>query len=69
MFTKIIPLRGDIMDWQTLIIGIVSFVITSLLSWGFAELRSWIKKKTSDSKFAEYLTRAVTVVEGAVKST
>lgn len=57
------------MDWQTLIIGIVSFVITSLLSWSFAELRSWIKKKASYSKFAEYLTRAVTVVEGAVKST
>lgn len=57
------------MDWQSLVVGIVSLVVMTLLSWVLAQVRTWIKSKTKDSKCSQCLTRAIDVIESSVKMT
>lgn len=57
------------MDWQEIIISIVSVAITALITWGLTQLKSWVNNKIKNSKCAEYLSRAVDVVGSCVKVT
>lgn len=57
------------MDWQSILLSVVSIVLTALVSWLTQRLITWINSKISDSKNAKYLTDAVEIVARAVKVT
>lgn len=57
------------MDWQTIILPIVSLVLTALASWGVERLVAYINEKLKDTKSAKYLNGAISVVASAVKTT
>lgn len=57
------------MDWQSILLSVVSIVLTVLVSWLTQRLITWINSKISNSKNAKYLTDAVEVVVRAVKVT
>ena len=57
------------MDWQSILLSIVSIVLTALVSWLTQRLITWINSKISNSKNAKYLTDAIEVVARAVKVT
>ena len=57
------------MDWQSILLSVVSIVLTVLVSWLTQRLITWINSKVSNSKNAKYLTDAVEVVARAVKVT
>lgn len=57
------------MDWQTVLLSIVSIVLTALVTWASERLISYLNTKISNAKYAKYLTDSVTIVMGAVKST
>ena len=57
------------MDWQSILLSVVSVVLTALASWLTQRLIAWINSKISNSKNAKYITEAVEVVARAVKVT
>ena len=57
------------MNWQTILLSVISIVLTALVSWGAERLIALINTKLANSKFAKYLTSAVDVVTRAVKAT
>lgn len=57
------------MDWQTILLSIISIVLTALISWAAERLIAFINSKISNSKYAKYLTDAVDVITRAVKTT
>ena len=57
------------MDWQTILLSIISIVLTALISWAAERLIAFINSKISNSKYAKYLTDAVAVITRAVKTT
>lgn len=57
------------MDWQGILLSVVSIILTALISWLTQRLIAWINSKISNSKNAKYLTDAVDVVARAVKVT
>lgn len=57
------------MDWQTVLLSVVSIVLTALVTWASERLISYLNTKISNAKYAKYLTDSVTIVMGAVKST
>lgn len=57
------------MDWQTILLSIISIVLTALISWAAERLIVFINSKISNSKYAKYLTDAVGVITRAVKTT
>lgn len=57
------------MNWQTILLSVISIVLTALVSWGAERLIALINTKLANSKFAKYLTSAVDVVTRSVKAT
>ncbi len=57
------------MDWQTILLSVVSIVLTALFTWLSERLISWINAKLKNTKYAKYLTDAVDVITRAVKAT
>ena len=55
------------MNWQDLILSVVSIVLTSLVSWAMVELKKWLSKKAKTEKQEELMTNALDIVESAVK--
>ena len=57
------------MNWQAILLSIISIVLTALVSWGAERLIALINSKLANSKYAKYLTSSVDVVTRAVKTT
>ena len=57
------------MDWQSILLSVLSIVITALVSWISERLIRLINTKISNTKYAKYLGEALDVVTRAVKST
>ena len=57
------------MNWQTILLSVISIVLTALVSWGAERLIALINTKLANSKFAKYLTSAVDVFTRSVKAT
>lgn len=57
------------MNWQAILLSIISIVLTALVSWGAERLIALINSKLANSKYAKYLTRVVDVITRAVKTT
>ena len=57
------------MNWQTILLSVISIVLTALVSWGAERLIALINTKLANSKIAKYLTSAVDVVTRSVKAT
>ena len=57
------------MNWQTILLSVISIVLTALVSWGAERLIALINTKLANSKFAKYLTSAVDVVTRSAKAT
>ena len=57
------------MDWQNILLSIVSIVLTALVSWLTQRLITWINNKISNSKNAKYMTDAIEIVVRSVKVT
>lgn len=57
------------MDWQTVLLSVLSIVLTALVTWASERLISYLNTKITNTKYAKYLTDAVDIVTGAVKST
>lgn len=55
------------MNWQDLVLSIVSLVLTSLISWAMVELKKWLSKKAKTEKQEQLMTSAVDAVASAVK--
>ncbi len=57
------------MNWQEILLSVVSIVLTALISWLTQRLIVWINSKIANSKYAKYLTEIVDIVSRAVKAT
>ncbi len=57
------------MNWQTILLSVISIVLTALVSWGAERLIALINSKLANTKYAKYLTSAVDVITRAVKTT
>lgn len=57
------------MDWQTILLSIISIVLTGLVTWAAERLIAFINSKIANTKYAKYLTDAVDVITRAVKTT
>ena len=57
------------MNWQEILLSVVSIVLTALISWLTQRLIVWINSKIVNSKYAKYLTEIVDIVSRAVKAT
>lgn len=57
------------MDWQNIIITIVSAVATALASWIVTKVTTLINTKVKNGKSQAYLTAAVSIVSSVVKAT
>lgn len=57
------------MDWQSLLLSLLSVVLTALVGWLSERLISLINAKISNTKYAQYLKDALDIVTRAVKAT
>lgn len=57
------------MDWQSILLSVLSIVLTALVTWGAERLIALINSKISNTKYSKYLTEAVQIVTRAVKTT
>ncbi len=57
------------MNWQAILLSVISIVLTALVSWGAERLIALINSKLVNSKYAKYLTSVVDVITRAVKTT
>lgn len=57
------------MNWQAILLSVISIVLTALVSWGAERLIALINSKLANSKYAKYLTSIVDVITRAVKTT
>ena len=57
------------MDWQSIIIQIVSLVLAALGAWVLAKVKSLINTKIKNEKARALLNSATTVVSNVVKAT
>lgn len=55
------------MNWQEIIISIVSIILTALISWAVERLVAWINVKIKNTKYAKLVGDAITVVGKVVK--
>lgn len=55
------------MNWQDLVLSIVSLILTSLISWAMVELKKWLSKKAKNEKQEQLMTSAVDTVANVVK--
>lgn len=57
------------MDWQSLIISVVSIILTGLATWAVTALTAWLNEKLKDKKSFRFVTAIVDVVTSCVKAT
>ena len=57
------------MNWQEIVITVISAIVTALASWVVSKITTYINTKVKDTKLKGYLNSAVTVVASAVKQT
>ena len=57
------------MDWQSLLLSLLSVVLTALVGWLSERLISLINAKISNTKYAQYLKDTLDIVTRAVKAT
>ena len=57
------------MNWQEVVITVISAIVTALASWVVSKITTYINTKVKDTKLKGYLNSAVTVVASAVKQT
>lgn len=57
------------MDWQAILLSVVSIVLTALVTWLSERLIAYLNTKISNTKYAKYLGDSVAIVTNAVKST
>lgn len=57
------------MNWQAILLSIISIVLTALVSWGAERLIALINSKLANTKYAKYLTSVVDIITRAVKTT
>ena len=57
------------MNWQAILLSVISIVLTALVSWGAERLIALINARLANSKYAKYLMGAVDVITRAVKTT
>lgn len=57
------------MNWQEIIISVLSIVITGLASWGVAVLTAWLGEKLKGKKSERYVFAIFEVVTSCVKAT
>lgn len=57
------------MDWQAILLSVVSIVLTALVTWLSERLITYLNTKISNTKYAKYLGDSVAIVTSAVKST
>lgn len=57
------------MDWQEILLFVVSLVLTALITWLAERIIAYINSKITDAKYAKHLTDAASIVMNAVKST
>ena len=57
------------MNWQTILLSVISIVLTALVSWGAERLIALINSKLANTKYAKYLTSVVDIITRAVKTT
>lgn len=57
------------MDWQSILISVVSIVVTGLATWAVSALTAWLSEKLKDKKSARYAFAIVEVVTNCVKAT
>lgn len=57
------------MNWQEIVITVISAIVTALASWVVSKITTYINTKVNDTKLKRYLNSAVTVVASAVKQT
>lgn len=57
------------MDWQSILLSVLSIVITTLVGWISDRLIKLINTKITNTKYAKYLSDALDIVTRAVKST
>lgn len=57
------------MDWQAILLSVVSIVLTALVTWLSERLIAYLNTKISNTKYAKYLGDSVAIVTSAVKST
>ena len=47
--------------------GALGLIVTSLITWGFFLLRSWVSKKMNNSEQAQLLNSCLAIIEDVVK--
>jgi len=57
------------MEWQNIIISIVSIVLTSFASWAMARLVAWLNTKLKDGKIKTLINEAITTITSVVEAT
>lgn len=57
------------MNWQEIIISVLSVIITGFASWGVAVLTAWLGEKLKGKKSERYIFAILEVVTSCVKAT
>ena len=57
------------MNWQAILLSVISIVLTALVSWGAERLIALINSKLANSNYAKYLSSVVDVITRGVKTT
>lgn len=55
------------MNWQEVLISIISLVLTTLATWAVARLTAWLDSKVKDKTALGFLNDAIQVVQTVVK--
>ena len=54
------------MEWQTILLSVISVIVTGLISWGVERLIAFLNAKIKNTKALKYLTDANTIVTNAL---
>ena len=57
------------MDWQAILLTVISLVLTTVLTFAGEKLVAWLNTKIKNGKALGFLTSATNIVIGAVKAT
>lgn len=57
------------MNWNDILISVVSIVLTTFASWASATLIAWLSEKLKDHKSQRYIMDAYMIAENCVKAT
>lgn len=57
------------MDWVGILTSIAVAAGTALVTWGLSLLTAWLNSKIKNDQVKQYMNDALSIVDGAVKST